>query len=439
MSEEAELYSRIAEAPYDLYGGEDVEEINSFLPEDYRILENEVPLPNEPQDNLLMYSPSKNELVFVIKGTSLNNPKEVLRDIDVLSNSVAERQVFRTGLAQKDDRHGTLVQTAKEFNKKKGNIDLDPFQEEVIRLHNILADFVSENKLDKLRELDRPKIKIVSHSLGGAKGLGVQEALRTIDFGDKAFEEETDINIYYKPYKIPNLFDVEHISFAPLTYPSHPETNDYYFLNGLRQYADGEGNFYDHQPMGFRVYSTGEDLVVQDERFFSIANLLSRGRTQAIKGKGDYEYILLPKKEITGHSLSNFYTMRDEDPKTKKVISSQDFQSLLNPKVKRGILVGGETIPLIAPQGKLEERPAVLGFEVFDERKVNRQNLMDLQIKQSGERPKRIRRPKPLKVKIPMKKSPPIQMFDDSLSTYCKYNPKALICLEEDYSLSIDV
>ena len=112
-------------------------------------------------------------------------------------------------------------------------------------------------------------------------------------------------------------------------------------------------------------------------------------------------------------------TVKVINPKTKKVISSQDFQSLLNPKVKRGILVGGETIPLIAPQGKLEERPAVLGFEVFDERKVNRQNLMDLQIKQSGERPKRIRRPKPLKVKIPMKKSPPIQMFDDSFrNTY---------------------
>ena len=38
-----------------------------------------------------------------------------------------------------------------------------------------------------------------------------------------------------------------------------------------------------------------------------------------------------------------------------------------------------------------------------------------------------------------MKKSPPIQMFDDSLSTYCKYNPKSLRCLKEDYSLSIDI
>ena len=30
-------------------------------------------------------------------------------------------------------------------------------------------------------------------------------------------------------------------------------------------------------------------------------------------------------------------------------------------------------------------------------------------------------------------------MFDDSLSTYCKYNPKSLRCLKEDYSLSIDI
>ena len=29
--------------------------------------------------------------------------------------------------------------------------------------------------------------------------------------------------------------------------------------------------------------------------------------------------------------------------------------------------------------------------------------------------------------------------LDDSLSTYCKYNPKSLRCLKEDYSLSIDI
>ena len=437
--EDADLYSKIAESTYDLYAGEDLEEINSGLPGDYSIIENEVPLPNEPQDNLLMYSPSKNELVFVIKGTSLNNPQEVLRDIDVLSNSVAERQVFKSGLAQKDDRHGTLVQTAKEYNKRKGDIELDPFQEEVIRLHNILADFITTNKLDKLRDLDRPNIKIVSHSLGSAKGLGVQEALRTIDFGEKAFEEETDINIYFKPYKIPNLFNVEHISFAPLTYPSNPKDNDFYFLNGVKQYADGEGNFYNHNPMGFRVYSTGEDLVVQDERFFSIANLLSRGRTQAIKGQGDYEYILLPKKESTGHSLSNFYHSIDTNPQTKKLISNQQLNSLLSSRQKRGILVGGEAIPLIAPQGKIEERPPIIGFEVFDERKVNRQNLMDLQIKTTirQKRTTPVIRPKPVKV-YKMKESPNIKMFDDSLRTYCKYNPKSLLCLGEE-DLDMDV
>ena len=54
--EDADLYSKIAESTYDLYAGEDLEEINSGLPGDYSIIENEVPLPNEPQDNLLMYS-----------------------------------------------------------------------------------------------------------------------------------------------------------------------------------------------------------------------------------------------------------------------------------------------------------------------------------------------------------------------------------------------
>lgn len=339
-----DLYSQIAETPYLHNKGMDLQEINNNLPEDYTIIEETLPKENEPKDSLMLYSPDKHEIVFVIKGTTITDYKEVREDFEIFRDFVKESQVFKS--RSHDIRHGTLVQTAKEYNKKRGDFssmyDINNFQLEIIRLHDKLTNFISKYDLDKLKLIDRPSIKIVSHSLGSAKGLGVQEALRTIDYPD--FESEDQIDIYFKPYKIPNLFDVEHIAFAPMPYPANPDDNSFYFLNAVNV-NNHKGDIYNHDPMRLLVYSTDNDYVVQDNRFLTIKNLLSKNQVKSIKGKGNvnYKYVVVDQKEITGHALSNFLPIKKKKeyylPFSKKILQDKDFVHLFNKNTQDSIIV----------------------------------------------------------------------------------------------------
>lgn len=433
-----DIYSQIAESPYSVYEGNDIQSINDKLPEDYTIIEDSLPKGQEPKDSLLLYSPTKNELVYALKGTTLTNLKELKEDFNIFRDFVKEIQQFKS--SHHDVRHGALVQTAKEYNKKKGDIDsidINNFQLEIIRLHNKLTDFISKYKLDTLNVNDRPSIKIVSHSLGGAKGLGVQEALRTIDFPD--FESEEQINIYYKPYKIPNLFDVEHISFAPMPYPSNPNDNSFYFLNGVKV-SNHKNDQYVHDPMKFIVFSTNNDFVVQSNVNNFLNNLLSRGQVKAINGQGNinYDYVEVDQKESTGHLLSNFIPKnRKTQPFSKKVLQHEDFVNLMNRKSKLSDKI------LIKPVDKSQILLEDNIYEVFGASKQIPKQIYDISLE--SRKPRRrtqlISRTN-LPSEQPLTQSKNIvkinkRLHDYSLEKYCKQFPNDFKCKE--YQLGLEI
>lgn len=254
------LYSQFPKLNYEIAGekgsttSED-QRINHLAPEDYKLLNPK----NLRTDNYaFFYSPKKNEIVLSIKGTT-----ELKEWVEENLNSIAYH-VFSPDKKfiphQALDRKGLLVDVARKYNRLKTIEEKNKFIEEsqskmhdvILDLTEVLYEFIEKNKLDLLNKKDRPKLVITGHSLGSARGMGLLEAIRTIDFkkGDP-----NEPNIYLKPYKLPNIFEVEGHFFNSAPYPSDAQGN-FYFLNDYVQLDPITNDIIVHDPIKVNHYSS---------------------------------------------------------------------------------------------------------------------------------------------------------------------------------------
>ena len=255
------LYSQFPKLNYEIAGDKGSskskdERINHLAPDDYKLLN---PEKLKTNNYAFFYSPTKNEIVLSIKGTT-----QRAEWINENLNSIAYH-VFspdKKFIPHQDlNRKGLLVDVARKYNRLKTIEEKNKFIESsqsrmhdvILDLTEVLYEFIEKNKLDLLKKEDRPKLIVTGHSLGSSRGMGLLEAMRTIDFKNKGDPNEP--NIYLKPYKIPNLFDVEAHFFNSAPYPSD-ERGDFYFLNDFVQKDPDTNDIIIHEPIKVTHYST---------------------------------------------------------------------------------------------------------------------------------------------------------------------------------------
>jgi hypothetical protein len=255
------LYSQFPKLNYDIAGERRAtkvvdEKINHLAPEDYKLID---PTNLRTDNYAFFYSPSKNEIVLSIKGTT-----QIKEWVEENLNSIAYH-VFspdKKFIPHQDlDRKGLLVDVARKYNRLKTIEEKNKFIEEsqskmhdvILDLTEVLYKFIEKNKLDLLNKKDRPKIVVTAHSLGSSRGMGLLEAMRTIDFKSKGDPNEP--NIYLKPYKIPNIFEVEGHFFNSAPYPSDEQGN-FYFLNDFVQKDPETNDVIIHEPIRVNHYSS---------------------------------------------------------------------------------------------------------------------------------------------------------------------------------------
>jgi hypothetical protein len=255
------LYSQFPKLNYEIAGDKGSskskdERINHLAPDDYKLLN---PEKLKTNNYAFFYSPTKNEIVLSIKGTT-----QRAEWINENLNSIAYH-VFspdKKFIPHQDlNRKGLLVDVARKYNRLKSIEEKNKFIESsqsrmhdvILDLTEVLYEFIEKNKLDLLKKEDRPKLIVTGHSLGSSRGMGLLEAMRTIDFKNKGDPNEP--NIYLKPYKIPNLFDVEAHFFNSAPYPSD-ERGDFYFLNDFVQKDPDTNDIIIHEPIKVTHYST---------------------------------------------------------------------------------------------------------------------------------------------------------------------------------------
>ena len=255
------LYSQFPKLNYEIAGDKGSskskdERINHLAPDDYKLLN---PEKLKTNNYAFFYSPTKNEIVLSIKGTT-----QKAEWINENLNSIAYH-VFspdKKFIPHQDlNRKGLLVDVARKYNRLKSIEEKNKFIESsqsrmhdvILDLTEVLYEFIEKNKLDLLKKEDRPKLIVTGHSLGSSRGMGLLEAMRTIDFKNKGDPNEP--NIYLKPYKIPNLFDVEGHFFNSAPYPSD-EKGDFYFLNDFVQKDPDTNDIIIHEPIKVTHYST---------------------------------------------------------------------------------------------------------------------------------------------------------------------------------------
>jgi hypothetical protein len=204
-----EKYIPFTQTNYDINSGDiPIEKINTMLPEDYTLIEDKY-----GTNTFLAYSPKNNELILSYKGsTSITDWRE---DFETLGTNLLGARITQGEV---------MIDVAERYNdlkddpnrKKQFTEKLKSFKKNVVAGYDKLANFIKKNELEDLPFEDRPKIKILGHSLGSARAIGTLEMIEHTNFKDG------------KP--LYNYFDVESNVYNSAPYPVN-DAGDFYFLN----------------------------------------------------------------------------------------------------------------------------------------------------------------------------------------------------------------
>ena len=255
------LYSQFPKLNYEIAGEKGSfqsqdERINHLAPKDYKLLD---PENLKTKNYAFFYSPEKNEIVVSIKGTTQRKEwiDENIKSVAYHVFSPDKKFIPHEDLVRK----GLLVDVGRKYNRlesiKEKNKFIRSSQSKmhsiILDLTNVLYNFIENNELDMLDKKDRPKIVVTGHSLGSSRGMGLLEAMRTIDF--RGIGDKDEPNIYLKPYKIPNLFNIEAHFFNSAPYPSDANGN-FYFLDEKIQLDPETNDLIVHDPIKVTHYSS---------------------------------------------------------------------------------------------------------------------------------------------------------------------------------------
>lgn len=225
-----EKYIPFTQTNYDINEGKiPIEKINTMLPEDYTLIEDKY-----GTNTYLAYSPKNNELILSYKGsTSLPDWRE---DFETLGTNLLGARISQgklmSDVAERYNEIKDDPNKKKEF--KKG---LKSFKKNVVAGYDKLTNFIKNNELEDLPFEDRPKIKILGHSLGSARAIGTLEMIENTNFKDG------------KP--LYDYFDIESNVYNSAPYPVNDEGN-FYFLNDklkLNVYSLGFYTSKDRKPI----------------------------------------------------------------------------------------------------------------------------------------------------------------------------------------------
>jgi len=204
-----EKYIPFTQTNYDINEGKiPIEKINTMLPEDYVLIEDKY-----GTNTYLAYSPKNNELILSYKGsTSLPDWRE---DFETLGTNLIGARISQ-GKLMNDvaDRYNEIKDDPNK--KKEFTKSLKSFKKNVVAGYDKLTNFIKNNELEDLPFEDRPKIKILGHSLGSSRAIGTLEIIENTNFKDG------------KP--LYDYFDIESNVYNSAPYPVNDEGN-FYFLN----------------------------------------------------------------------------------------------------------------------------------------------------------------------------------------------------------------